>query len=117
MLRIWLIDMKRLVEFSLEDGSTVLIEAEDLNYNEEIINASPVSPQEIIKVTNKKFEEYIEAINPVADAISTRLRNLHSKPTEIEVSFGINVDLKAGMFISANTGSNFKVTLKWNNKN
>jgi hypothetical protein len=103
--------MKRLVEFSLEDGNTALIEAVDLNYNEEIIHASPISSQEIIKVTNKKFEEYIETINPVADAILNKLKNLHSKPEEIEVSFGINVDLKAGMFISANAGSNFNVTL------
>ena len=107
--------MKRLVEFTLENGSTVLMEAEDSNYEEGMIDASPLSTQEVTKI-KKTFEESIEMIKPVADTILNKLSNLCNKPEEIEVSFGMSIDLKAGMFISANTGSNLNVTLKWNNK-
>lgn len=110
--------MKHLVEFTLENGSTVLMEAEDSNSEEGIVPASPCSSSTgITKVSNKTFEESLEIIRPVADTIFNKLNNMCNKPEEIEVSFGISMNLKAGMFISANTGSNLNVTLKWNNKN
>jgi len=110
--------MKQLVEFTLENGGTVLMEVEDPNSSIGVFNASSqTAPQEVIKITNKTFEEYLDVIRPIADTILNKLNNLCNKPQEIEVSFGISIDLKAGMFISANTGSNFNVTFKWGNKN
>lgn len=110
--------MKHLVEFTLENGSTLLMEAEDSISEEGTVFASShPSSHGITKVSNKTFEESIEIIKPVTDTILNKLKDTYNKPDEIEVSFGISMDFKAGMFISANTGSSFNVTLKWNNKN
>lgn len=110
--------MKHLVEFTLENGGTVLMEAENSNFEEQIIRASSKrAPQEVTKISNKTFEESLEVIKPVADTLLNKLKDMCNEPEEIKVSFGISMDLKAGMFISANTSSTFNVTLKWNNKN
>lgn len=110
--------MKHLVEFTLENGGTVLMEAEDSESGNQIIRASSKHvPQEVTKISNKTFEESLEVIKPVADALLNKLKDICNEPEEIKVSFGISMDLKAGMFISANTSSTFNVILKWNNKN
>lgn len=81
-----------------------------------MIRVSPRSTsREIVNISNKTFEESLNIVKPVANTILNRLKDLSKQPEEVEVSFGISMDLKAGMFISANTGANFKVTLTWKN--
>ena len=108
--------MTQLVEFILEDGSNILIEAEETEVEGEMIRVSPRSTsREIVNISNKTFVESLNIVKPVANTILNRLKDLSKQPEEVEVSFGISMDLKAGMFISANTGANFKVTLTWKN--
>lgn len=111
--------MKHLVEFTLENGGTILMEAEDSNFEEQnvICASSQHAPQEVTKISNKTFEESLEVVKPVADTLLNKLKDICNKPEEIKISFGISMNLKAGMFISSNTSSTFNVTLKWNNKN
>jgi len=106
--------MKRLVKFTLEDGSTVLIEAEEAEVEGETTRVSRSSTsREIVNITNQTFEESLGIVKPVANTILNRLKDLSKQPEEVQVSFGISMDLKAGMFIAAGTGANFNVTLTW----
>jgi hypothetical protein len=108
--------MKRLVKFTLEDGSTILIEAEETEVEGEMIRVSSQSTSsEIVNISNKTFEESLGIVKPVANTILNKLNDLSKQPEEVQVSFGISMDLKAGMFISANAGANFNVTLTWKN--
>ncbi len=107
--------MKRLVKFTLEDGSTVLVEAEETEVEGEMVRVSrPSISHEIVDITNQTFEESLGIIvKPVANTLLNRLKDLSKQPEEVQVSFGISMDLKAGMFIAAGTGANFNVTLTW----
>ncbi len=110
--------MKRLVELNLEDGSTILIEAEAPESEGEMIRVSSGSTsREIANFPNKTFEESIDIVKPVANTILSKLSDISKQPEEVKVSFGISIDYKAGMFISsASAGANFNVTLTWKNK-
>lgn len=106
--------MKRLVKFTLEDGSIVLIEAEEAEVEGEITRGSRSSTsREIVNITNQTFEESLGIVKPVANTVLSRLKDLSKQPEEVQVSFGISMDLKAGMFIAAGAGANFNVTLTW----
>jgi hypothetical protein len=106
--------MKRLVKFTLKDGSTVLIEAEEAEVEEETVRVSrPSTSRKIVDSANQTFEESLGIVKPVANTVLNRLKDLSKQPEEVKVSFGISMDLKAGMFIAAGTGANFNVTLTW----
>jgi hypothetical protein len=106
--------MKRLVRFTLEDGSTVLIEAEETEVEGEMIRVSSTS-REIVNISDKTFEESLGIVKPIANTVLNKLKDLSKLPEEVKVSFGISMDLKAGMFITSGTGANFNVTLTWKN--
>jgi hypothetical protein len=106
--------MKRLVKFTLEDGSTILIEAEETEVEGETTRVSrPSTSRGIVDITNQTFEESLGIVKPVANTVLNRLKDLSNQPEEVKVSFGISMDLKSGMFIAAGTGANFNVTLTW----
>ena len=106
--------MKHLVKFTLEDGSTILIEAEEAEIEGETISVSRSSTTRgITDIRNKTFEESLSIVKPVANNILNQVQGIVNQPNEVQVSFGISIDLKAGMFISANTDANFNVTLTW----
>lgn len=108
--------MKRLVKFTLEDGTTILIEAEETEVEGEMIRVSQQSKsREIVNISNKTFEESLGIVKPVANTVLNKLKDLSKQPEEVKVSFGISMDLKAGMFVAAGTGANFNVTLTWKN--
>jgi hypothetical protein len=106
--------MKRLVRFTLEDGSTVLIEAEETEVEGEMIRVSSTS-REIVNISDKTFEESLGIVKPVANTVLNKLKDLSKLPEEVKVSFGISMDLKAGMFVTSGMGANFNVTLTWKN--
>lgn len=108
--------MKRLVKFTLKDGSTVLVETEEAEVEGEMIRVSRQSTsREIVDIANQTFEDSLGIVKPVANTVLNRLKDLTKQPEEVKVSFGISMDLKAGMFIAADTGANFNVTLTWKN--
>jgi len=103
--------MKQLVEYTLIDGSKVLLEAE-VSERSELV---PVSrgPGEVISITDRTFEDALDIVRPAAEAILDKLHSLKTQPDTVQVAFGIAMDLKAGWFVSAGTKANFNVTLTW----
>lgn len=104
--------MKRLVEFRLEEGGTILVEVEV----PEEAGLVPVAREErgVREWAEDTFEAVWEKVRPAASAIVSKLRALHDPPDKVEVTFGLRMDAKAGAILtSAGMEANFKVTLTW----
>jgi hypothetical protein len=105
------VDMKRLVEFPLENGDAILVEVET-DEPEDVVPAARVD--QVAERASQTFEVALEKVKPVASTIITKLRGLHDSPDEIAVEFGIKLNAKAGAVIAAaGVEANFKVTLTW----
>jgi hypothetical protein len=104
--------MEEPLEFPLEDGTTILVEA---NVPEETgpvpaMRGGPSMPER----AGQTFEAALDKIRPAAQVLIQKLRALHDPPDEIEVEFGLNLNAQAGAFIAAaGTEANYKVTLTW----
>ncbi len=105
--------MKRLVEFPLEHGGSVLVEVED----------SPAGPVmrglgkdhlATAERTEKTFEEATAAVTPAAKTLIARLRAIDDPPEEIGIEFGVQLSAQSGAFIaSMAAAANFKVSMTW----
>ena len=63
---------------------------------------------------HRTFEEAVDSVQPAAQSLIRRFRNLADAPHEVRVEFGMDLHAEAGAFIAAaSTGANFKVTLTW----
>src|SRR3990170_7169368 len=103
--------MKRLIEFPLQDGGSVIVEVDE-PVPEGVVKA--VRPGEVVAKAKETLEDALDKIQPAAHAIITKLRELPDAPDEIGVEFGIKLSAEAGAFIaSAGVEANYKVTLKW----
>jgi hypothetical protein len=102
--------MKRLVEFPLEDGSSMMVEVDE----PEREGLERVSLKDGIEKAHETFEKSLERVRPTAELIIAKLRSLHDAPDEVEVSFGLNLSASAGVVLSsAQLAANYSVKLKW----
>jgi hypothetical protein len=102
----------RLVEFSLADGASVLVEVRDGAPDGPVTRG--LRQEEVVEQTGHTFEHAIGRIQPAAQAIIDKLRSMSDAPDEVSVEFGLELSAEAGAFIaSASTAANFKVSLTW----
>jgi len=105
--------MKRLVDFPLDEGGSVLIEVEE----------SPAGPvmrgigkdrAALVEQADKTFEEATAAVTPAARSLLARLRSLDDPPDEIGIVFGVQLSAQTGAFIaSVAAEANFTVSMTW----
>jgi len=104
--------MKRLIEFPLEDGTTIMVEADEPEAKGPVVRGA--GPHEMTEKAEQTFEAALDKIKPAAAALITKLRDFAQPPEQVGIEFGIKLGAKAGAFIaSADTEANFKVTLTW----
>lgn len=107
--------MKRLVEFPLEDGTSILVEVDEPEPEGGVVRVA--RPGEVAEVARHSFEAALEKIKPAAGAIIAKLRSLSDPPDEMEVEFGLKLGAEAGTFIAAGSvDANYTVTLTWKRK-
>lgn len=105
--------MKHLVEYRLEDGSSIVVEIDE----PETGGTTRAARGDKIEKAKETFEEALDKVLPATKNIIAKLRSMGSKPDEIEVTFGINMSTVAGAVIaSASIGGNFGITLHWTEK-
>ena len=103
--------MKRLIEFTLKDGSSILVEMQDAEGGG-LVRASRFSDE--IEKARLSFEEALENIRPAAGAIIEKIKTLSDPPDEVEVAFGLKLSAETGIVIAAGSlETNYTVTLKW----
>jgi Trypsin-co-occurring domain 1 len=108
---------KQIAEFTLSDGKKFLAEVDeptDPNAFERVAN---VDPNQLIIKAKKTFDQVLDEIEPVASAIMTKLSKLNTPADEVEVKFGIKLNVEAGaIFASVGGEVNYEITLKWKTK-
>ena len=109
--------MKPLVEFALDDGSSILIEVEDLPRMGADEGLVSIPGQQIIVKAQKSFSDALEKIKPTAATIVDKVRSLPDPPDEVEVKFGIKMAAEARAVVAAaSLEGNYEITLKWKKK-
>ncbi len=104
--------MRRLIEFPLEDETTILVEVDELEPEAGVVRAA--RPSEMIAKAHITFDQALEKVKPAASTIIKNLRNISDQPDEIEVAFGLKMSAEAGAFVAmASIEANYCVTLKW----
>jgi Trypsin-co-occurring domain 1 len=102
--------LRRLIEFPLEDGGSVVVEAE--GPAGEVVRG--LHPSDVPIQTKETFEAALARVQPAAIAIVNRLRGLADAPDEIEVEFGVQLSAELGAFVAkASADANFRISLRW----
>lgn len=102
--------MKRLIEFPLEDGTSMLVEVDEPEQD----GLERVSAKGSIEKAQQTFEKSLDKVKPAAQYILEKLRSLHDSPDEIEVTFGLKLNAGSGVILAAGLEANYTVKLKWN---
>jgi Trypsin-co-occurring domain 1 len=111
--------MRRLVEFPLEEGGTVVVDVDepDGRQSGEAVRGDITrrfGRHEIVTRTEETFEAAFARIQPAATAALGSLRTLPDRPHEIEIEFGIQLTAEIGAIVAHTAaGANFRVTLRW----
>ena len=105
--------MKRLIEFPLEEGGSIVVEVDEPVPEGGVVRAA--RPGEIAAKAGQTFEAALERIKPLAGTIIAKLRGLHDPPDEAVVEFGLKMSGQAGSVVVASVGAeaHYKVTLTW----
>lgn len=99
--------MKRIVEFPLESGDSILVEVDEPS---DRIGLG----DEIAEKAQKTFESALNAIKPVASTVINKVRSLNEPADEVEVKFGIKMTAGLGAVIASGNGEvNYEIILKW----
>jgi hypothetical protein len=98
------------VEFPLEGGGSVVVEAEGpAGEVTRGLHAADLPAQ-----TKETFEAALARVQPAAVAIVDRLRSLADAPDEIEVEFGVTLSAEFGAFVAKAAGdANFRISMRW----
>ncbi len=107
--------MKRLIEFPLEDGSTILVEVDEAESARGTLRVDRGGRDDkTVEKANQTFETALDTVKPTANAVISKLRDLYDPPDEISVEFGLKLSAEAGVVLAAaGIEANYKVTLKW----
>ena len=105
--------MKRLVEFPLDEGGSVLVEVDEPP-------AGPVTRglgkdrSALVEEADKTFEDATAAVTPAARSLIARLRSIDDPPDEVAIQFGVQLSAQTGAFIaSVAAEANFTVSMTW----
>jgi hypothetical protein len=99
-----------LIEFPLEDGSSIWVEVRDT----ETGGLVPAARGDLPARAAQTFESALERVRPAAQTVIQKLRDLPDTPDEIEVEFGLKLSAEAGAIIAAGgVEANYRVVLKW----
>lgn len=102
--------MKRLIEFPLEDGTTMLVEIDEPERG----GLVKASLGDKVAKAQQTLEKSLEKVKPAAQFVIQKLRELHDAPDEVQVSFGLKLSAEAGAVLASGCmEANYTVTLKW----
>jgi hypothetical protein len=105
--------MKRLVEFQLDQGGSVLVEVDD-PLGGPVMRGLGKDRSALVEKADETFEDATAALAPAARSLIARLRSLDDAPDEVGIEFGVQLSAQTGAFIaSVAAEANFKVSMTW----
>ncbi len=104
--------MRPLVEFRLEDGARILIEAS--GESTEAVRGVGKFAEGVIRQAQKTFSAALGDLEGSAEMLVKKFRTMSCPPENISVEFGIKSDLSGNVFIAeVGAEATFKMTLTW----
>lgn len=105
---------QKFLEYTLEDGTTVLIQAPEGFEPSGPIKIS--GEQEDVTLAEKKFSQALEGVRKQAKELRKKLEDIRAD--EVEVKFSLTTTGEVGNFAVGKIGveANYEVTLKWDNQ-
>jgi hypothetical protein len=107
------VTVDNVIDFVTEDGVIISVEALPVRR----VGVSGVSRGPFPPDGERKFDEIIDRIRKVAEAVSAQLGKLEESalmPDETQVEFGVSVSAEADVLIVKGGGeSSFTVTMTW----
>lgn len=108
--------MKKLVEFPLEDGTSIIVEVDE-NVSDDYSGVRGNTSDKVVERAEKTLEAALDQVKNSANMIIKRMVNLSEKPDEIEIEFGLKLSTQVGAVIaSGSVEANYVVKLKWSSK-
>jgi hypothetical protein len=105
--------MKRLVEFSLDEGGSVFVEVDEPPGGP-VMRGGGKDRAALVEEADKTFEQATAAVTPAARSLITRLRSIEDPPDEVGIQFGVQLSAQTGAFIaSVAAQANFMVSMTW----
>lgn len=105
--------MKRLVEFPLDQGGSVLIDVDGPPAGA-TMRGFGKDHSILVEQADKTFEDAIAAVTPAARSLIARLRSIDDPPDEVGVEFGVPLSAQAGAFTaSATAEANLWMSTTW----
>jgi len=105
--------MKRLVEFPLDEGGSVLVEVDEPPPGP-VMRGIGKDQSTLVEKADKTFEDATAAVTPAARSLIARLRSVDDPPDEVGLEFGVQLSAQTGAFIaSAAAQANFRVSMTW----
>jgi DNA topoisomerase IB len=110
--------MARYVEFPLEDGGSIVIEAADEPAKTQAgfqRTGSGETVKDATQAAKQSFDASLENVHKSADLLVKKLRSLSDPPDEMEVVFSLKASGELGNIVIGKAGAeaNYTVTLKW----
>lgn len=103
--------MTYLIEVPLDGADPIVIEINDGGDSGIVRSARP---GEVVARATMTFDAALERLQPMAQTLITRLRDLAERPDEIGIEFGLKMSMEAGLVVAHTSGeANFKITLQW----
>jgi hypothetical protein len=105
--------LKRLVEFSLAQGGSVLVEVDEPPGGP-VMRGIGKDRSALVEKADETFEDATAAVTPAARSLIARLRSIDDPPDEVGIEFGVQLSAQTGAFIaSVAAQANFKVSMTW----
>ena len=110
---------KRLVEFPLEDGGSLLVQVEDGGAvggygGGEVTRGWGDRDERVVLKAQQSFEQAVARVQPAVQSLVRRLRSVAERPEEIKVDFGLELSAEVGAFVAgASSTGNFTVSMTW----
>jgi hypothetical protein len=101
--------MKRLVEFPLQGGGSIIVQIDE----PEVGGTVRAARGDVIEKARDTLEDALNRVIPATKSVATQLKSI--RPDEIEVTFGITLSMQAGAF-TAGSDANFGATVRWTAK-
>ncbi|HEY1703929.1 MAG TPA: CU044_2847 family protein [Trebonia sp.] len=101
--------MAQLVEFPLEDGSTLVVQAAGADA---VGGLGLASPDEKLKKAGETLETAVDKVTPALRSVTKRLKEL--SPDGVKVEFGLTLTAESGAILAKAGGEvHLTVTLNW----
>jgi chaperonin cofactor prefoldin len=107
--------MTKLVKFDVGDGTSVLIEVEEIE--SDAIKPVAKSPGQLAAQARQSLNEALDGLTPMIKTLKNRLNALTDPADEVEVKFSVKLTAEVGAIITHVGGeATYEITLKWGNK-